>query len=205
MIAVIDYGRGNLFSIGQALHQLNLEFRITDNPELVSKADNLILPGVGAFADAMDGLRNNGMNEAILEVAAKGNRILGVCLGMQLLASRSEEFGDHTGLDLIEGTVSLLPARRSEDDTRIPNMGWRIVDAKNNFNLLDGISEKPYFYFVHSYGFRCASEADIAGTIDFNGECVPAIVGRDNIWGFQFHPEKSGSAGLKLLKFFFRP
>lgn len=203
MIAVIDYGRGNLFSIGQALRTLDLEFVITDDPEVAVRASRILLPGVGAFGDAMDGLRRNAMSEALIVAAAEGKQILGICLGMQLLANRSEEFGVHSGLGLISGNVSLLSPPTCEDGIRIPNMGWRKVEAKNNFGLLDVMDHEPYFYFVHSYAFRCNDDADISGVIAINGESISAIVGHDNVWGFQFHPEKSGLAGLQLLGNFF--
>lgn len=204
MIAVIDYGRGNLFSIGQALLKLNFEFVITEDPDVAVKADRILLPGVGAFGDAMEGLRGNAMNEALITAAAEGKQILGICLGMQLLASQSEEFGVHSGLGLIAGNVGLLSPPRDEQDTRIPNMGWRKVEARNAFGLLESIDQEPYFYFVHSYAFRCSDDADVFGVIAVNGESIPAIVGHDNVWGVQFHPEKSGLAGLRLLDSFFR-
>lgn len=206
MIAVIDYGCGNLFSIGQALQTLNIKYSITDDPSVVAKAEKIILPGVGAFGDAMKRLRLSSMDVAILDAVADAKQILGICLGMQLLATRSDEFGDHEGLDLIRGHVGRLqlPSSGAEGHTRIPNMGWRRVVATNGCDLLNGIKDNPYFYFVHSYAMRCVDNEDIAGVISVNGENVTAIVSRDNVWGFQFHPEKSGPAGLKLLDRFIR-
>lgn len=204
MIAVVDYGRGNLFSMGQALRELGHSFTITDNPDEVARAKTLILPGVGAFGDAMAQLNITGLSQAVTNAAAAGRRVIGICLGMQLLATRSEEFGDHLGLGLIPGNVLRLPdpTKGSEEKVRIPNMGWRRVAGRNGFVLPEGLDQSPYFYFVHSFGFHCAHADDMAGSIVVNGAEVAAIVGRGNVWGFQFHPEKSGQAGLTLLDHF---
>jgi glutamine amidotransferase len=204
MIAVIDYGRGNLFSIGQALQVLGVEYLITDNTDIVAKADKIILPGVGAFGDAMERLKSNDMDRVILDAAKTDKQILGICLGMHLLATQSEEFGNYNGLNLIEGHVSRLQASSEDtnENSRIPNMGWRWVKVLNNHKYFAGIRESPYFYFAHSYAYRCAHSEDIAGVISINGEHVPAIIGRGNVWGFQFHPEKSGPIGLKLFNRF---
>ena len=201
MITVVDYGRGNLFSLGQALGALDLRFRFTDKADELAGREIIILPGVGAFGDAMEQLRRGGLDEAIVKAAAGGARILGICLGMQLLATRSKEFGDHEGLNLIAGEVRRLPdpAPRTPDPCRIPNIGWRRTTLGGGFAAAVDLDDAPYFYFVHSFSFYCADPADLAGTIDVNGTNVAAIVGRGNIWGFQFHPEKSGQAGLTLL------
>lgn len=206
MIAVVDYGRGNLFSIGQALRQLGHSFTVTHNPNEVAQAKTLILPGVGAFGDAMAQLNATDLGRAVIDAAAAGHRIIGICLGMQLLATRSEEFGDHAGLNLIPGDILRLPhpAEGAEEKIRIPNTGWRRVAGRNDFALPGGSDQSPYFYFVHSFGFHCARADDMAGSIIVNRAEVAAIVGRDNVWGFQFHPEKSGHAGLGLLDHFLR-
>lgn len=199
MIGVIDYGRGNLFSLGQALRSLARDFTVTQDAEALGSFETLILPGVGAFGDAMTELRARGLDEALALAAARGQRILGICLGMQLLATRSEEFGDHAGLDLVPGNVRRLPDPAPDDDdaVRIPNIGWRRVTTADGRgpSLADG----NYFYFVHSFGFTCNTEMDLAASITVNGREIAAIVGRDNVWGCQFHPEKSAATGLRLL------
>lgn len=205
MIAVIDYGRGNLFSISNAFRELGFEFVVTDDPSTVAQADQILLPGVGAFGDAISALHQSGMFDALLSAANAGKRVLGICLGMQLLADSSSEFGDNEGLGLIKGDVRLLrpPLPNTQDFTRIPNIGWRKVETCKRHTYLDGLDGEPYFYFVHSYAFYCANEDDISAVIRANGGSVSVIVGRDNVWGFQFHPEKSGSVGLQLLEAFF--
>lgn len=201
MITVVDYGRGNLFSLGQALSKLGHPFVITEDPGRILDAPTIILPGVGAFGDAMAQLNSSGQGDAIREAVARGRRLLGICLGMQILASRSEEFGDHLGLGLIDGDVRRLPSlpHTSPGATRIPNVGWRKVIARDGLPLEGGIGPSPYFYFVHSFGFHASDAKHVLATIAINGENIPAIVGRDNIWGFQFHPEKSGPTGLSFL------
>lgn len=206
MITIVDYGRGNLFSLSQALRAVGCEHSITQDAGDIVKHETIILPGVGAFGDAMTQLRANGMDEALTRAAASGKRILGICLGMQLLTTRSEEFGDHNGLNLIGGEVLRLPGpdRKAMDFDRVPNTGWRRVKLRDRVLSLCHSSGDPYYYFVHSYGVRCTENADVAATITVNNEEISAIVGRGNIWGFQFHPEKSGLAGLALLKYFVR-
>ena len=200
MIAIVDYGRGNLFSLRQALLALGHEHEITSDAGRLEAFDTVILPGVGAFGDAMTKLKSLGMDEALVRAAARGARVLGICLGMQLLAERSEEFGDHEGLNLIAGKVLRLPQLRDNSErTRIPNIGWRRVTAHSNDPILEHITGEPYFYFVHSYGFRCANAENLIGSIAVNGEKIAAIVRHGNVWGCQFHPEKSGPDGLRML------
>jgi len=203
MIAVVDYGRGNLFSIGRALDVIGCEYSITEDPEVIAKSAQVLVPGVGAFGDAMSMMHKHEMVEALSASAKSGHKILGICLGMQLLATKSFEFGEHSGLDLIAGDVVKMPDPLNAEGIRIPNIGWRKVAVENNSDVLDDLDDEPYFYFVHSYGLRCVNAKDLKGTIDVNGERIAAIVGQDNVWGFQFHPEKSGPVGLKLLDNFF--
>ena len=153
MVVVVDYGRGNLFSIGQALRHLDAEFEVTAAPERVAQADRIILPGVGAFSDAMKGLDERGLTVPVKTAAAAGAPILGICVGCQMLLSRSEEFGDHAGLDLIPGTVARLPEPRVNDAAaiRIPNVGWRPLTVSAATPMLGGIVAGDMMYFVHSY------------------------------------------------------
>ncbi len=201
MIVVIDYGRGNLFSIGQALRHLGLEHKISDKPADIAAAGRIVFPGVGAFGDAMQGLRDRGLVEPLLAAAAAGTPILGICLGCQLLLARGEEFGAHQGLGLIPGTVRRLPEPRPGDPTaiRIPNVGWRPLNVRRGARMLGNLAPQQMFYFVHSYAPRPENTAHISATICVNGEDVPVAVQRNNIIGVQFHPEKSGPAGLALL------
>tara|TARA_B100000965_G_scaffold363491_1_gene346308 strand:+ start:129 stop:746 length:618 start_codon:yes stop_codon:yes gene_type:complete len=199
MITVVDYGRGNLFSLARALEALNRPFTITDQADEIGAAETIILPGVGAFGDAMGQLMAGGLDLALKDAADRGARIVGICLGMQLLATKSEEFGDHAGLDLIPGEVRRLPAPTAPCDTRIPNMGWRRVQPQGTAKLIDGGPDPAYFYFVHSFGFHAPDPDHVVGTITVNGATIAAAVNRDNIWGCQFHPEKSGAVGLDLL------
>lgn len=204
MISVVDYGRGNLFSISRALEALGHDFSVSDSPEDIAAASTVIVPGVGAFGVAMNQLEATGQADAIREAAVQGRRVIGICLGMQLLADQSEEFGMHRGLGLIRGEVRHLPEPRinGEEATRIPNIGWRRVQAAEASSLAHTLGASAYFYFVHSYGFYCADARDAAATIDVNGATIAVIVGRGNVWGFQFHPEKSGPNGLALLNRF---
>ena len=204
MVVVVDYGRGNLFSIGQALRHLDAEFEVTAAPERIAQADRIVLPGVGAFSDAMKGLGERGLIAPLKAAAAAGAPMLGICVGCQMLLSRSEEFGDHAGLDLIPGTVTRLPEPRAKDAAaiRIPNVGWRPLTVSAVTPVLGGIGEGDMMYFVHSYAPMARDSGDVAATISVNGRDVPAVVAAGNLVGVQFHPEKSGPPGLGVLRRF---
>lgn len=203
MIVVVDYGRGNLFSTGQALRHLGVEYDVTADPEAVGRARRIVLPGVGAFGDCMEGLRTRGLIEPLKGAAANGVPMLGICVGAQVMLDAGEEFGRHEGLGLVPGTVRRLPEVHGKPDAiRIPNVGWRSLRAHGGF--LGKMPEGAMVYFVHSYAPFVASEADIAATITINGVDVPVAFRRGNIVGFQFHPEKSGPIGLSLLARFVR-
>jgi glutamine amidotransferase len=204
MIAVIDYGRGNLFSIGQALRHLGADFEISSAPEVVAAAERIVFPGVGAFADAMAGLEERDLVDPIKAAARAGTPILGICVGCQLLLSRSEEFGNHAGLDLIPGTVKRLPSSCDGDAAaiRIPNVGWRRLDTRADAPVLGGIGPDDMMYFVHSYAPMASDPSVIAATTTINGEAVPVALEQGALVGVQFHPEKSGPAGLRLLERF---
>lgn len=206
MIVVVDYGRGNLFSLGQALRHLDAEYVVSDKPENLAKAERIVFPGVGAFGDAMHGLRERGLVEPLRAAVNAGTPILGICVGCQLLLSKGEEFGQHPGLDLIAGTVARLPEPRPGDAeaVRIPNVGWRKLDIRQGAAVLGEMTEDDWMYFVHSYAPMVADTADVAATIRVNGAHIPVAIARDNIVGVQFHPEKSGPAGLRLLDRFLK-
>ncbi len=204
MNVVVDYGRGNLFSIGQALAHLDAPYKTSGAPDDIETAERIIFPGVGAFGEAMKGLRDRRLVEPLKAAAARGTPILGICVGCQLLLSRSEEFGDHDGLDLVPGTVSRLPSPRPDDRAaiRIPNVGWRKLSVNPDAPVLRNVGNDDLMYFVHSYAPMAHNQTDVAATIRVNGHDVPVAVESRNLVGVQFHPEKSGPAGLKVLRRF---
>ena len=199
MIAIIDYGVGNLFSLCSSLEKIGVEAVVTADPETISKAKKLILPGVGAFADAAKKLRDFGLDKVIREQAAQGKEILGICLGMQMLFEKSYEFGEHTGLGLLKGSVipmeGSLPA-----ELKIPHIGWNALRFRGESKLFRYIREGDFVYFVHSFYVQADTESVVA-TAEYGRE-VTAMVHKDNVMGCQFHPEKSGQVGLNILRAF---
>lgn len=197
MIAVVDYGAGNLFSVKNALDFLSVQSVLTDDPAVLEAADGIILPGVGAFPDAMNMLQKAELVEPIQTQAAK-KPLLGICLGMQMLFEAGFEFAETRGLGLIAGTVRKI----KDSGLKIPHMGWNDLTVQNPCAMTEGLADGAYVYFVHSF---CAETADenIACHTHY-GERIPALVHKDNIYGAQFHPEKSGDAGLLMLKNFAR-
>lgn len=194
MIAIIDYGVGNLNSIQNALEKLGYESMITHKSEDLYAADGIILPGVGAFNDAIKSLRATGLVEDIVKCVEDGKPLLGICLGMQLLYEKSYEDGDWEGLGILKGNVV-----KFDDSLKVPHMGWNNISFKREDPILKYIKEDDYIYFVHSYYVDTLEDA-IAYTE--YGVKVPAIVGKGSVYGMQFHPEKSGEVGLNLLKAF---
>lgn len=193
MIGIVDYGRGNLRSVEKAIEKVGYEGKIMNDPEQLGSVDGLILPGVGAFADAMEALQLKGWIEPLTQFARSGRPFLGICLGMQILFEIGEEHGEHAGLGLLAGRVVKFPP-----GGKVPHMGWNSINLEQSSCLLDGIPNKSDFYFVHSYFADPSDNQDIIATSDY-GVVFPAVVGRENIWGAQFHPEKSSPWGLKLL------
>lgn len=191
MIAIVDYGAGNLRSIQRALTNAGAESVITADIDKVRSADRIVLPGVGNAAAAMNRLRESGMADTIVERAQEGTPLLGVCLGMQLLFGDQEE-GPTTGLSLLDGSVRALPA-----DRKVPQMGWNRADFQSG-NPMSHL-ESAHYYFVHSYIVHPTSSDVIAAETAY-GVRFPSVVARENVWGFQFHPEKSGEDGLKLVE-----
>lgn len=198
MITIVDYKLNNLRSIENTLRRLGHEARVTSDPEDVRAAAKLILPGVGAFRDAMQNLRDLGLAEPFLDKARSGTPTLGICLGMHLLFTESEEFGNHRGLDLMPGRVVKLPA-----SLRVPHMGWNQLHPKRTNSLIHGVAESSFVYFVHSYYVEPQSPEIVLATTDYEIE-FPAIVHWKNIWATQFHPEKSQHVGERLLDNFAR-
>jgi imidazole glycerol-phosphate synthase subunit HisH len=203
-VTVVDYERGNLFSLRQALQQIDSEVELTDQSSDILAAECIILPGVGAFKDAMTGLTERGLVNPLRDAAAQGTPMLGICVGCQMLMDVSYEFGEHNGLTLIPGVVEKLPPPRADDADmiRIPNVGWHQVEPVSGNATLGGLVDQNWMYFVHSYAPRPRDKAHILATIKMNGQDVPIAVIKDNVVGFQFHPEKSGTAGLALLRRF---
>lgn len=200
---VVDYGRGNLFSLSQALRALGASHEISSDPTRIAAAERVVLPGVGAFGDGMAALTGAGLVAPLREIARRGTPMLGICLGMQLLAGRGLEFGDHPGLGIIPGIVARLLDLPDEDAMRIPNVGWREVSpTSGGADLFAALPPKPMMYFVHSYVMAPTDPACIAATISFNGRDVCVSVRAGNVVGYQFHPEKSGALGLELIRSF---
>ena len=206
IVAIVDYGAGNLRSAEKALAEAangSARVVVTSDPDAVRKADRIVLPGVGAFADCKRGLDAlDGMVEALEEAVLKQSKpFLGICVGMQLMASVGVEFGEHKGLDWVKGKVVVLdPADRS---LRIPQMGWNNLELKRDHPALADTKAGDHAYFVHSYHFLTERPADVIATVEYGGP-VTAIIGRDNLLGVQFHPEKSQHVGLTLLARFLK-
>ncbi|MBP0957937.1 MAG: imidazole glycerol phosphate synthase subunit HisH [Oscillospiraceae bacterium] len=195
MIAIVDYGAGNIFSVKNAMDYLGLSAELTSKAEDIRNADGIILPGVGAFPWAMNMLSQSGLVDVIKEEAVK-KPFLGICLGMQLIFSKGYEFEETSGLGLIDGEVKLM----TPENLSIPHIGWNKLIINKECPLLSGLGDDEYVYFVHSYAAEC-SDNDIAAYCEY-GNKVTALVNRGTVYGAQFHPEKSGKTGLKILRNF---
>ncbi len=199
MVAIIDYGVGNLFSLVSSLKKIGADAEITSDKQKIENADRIILPGVGAFADAIAKLRESGLDDLVISQAKLGKPVMGICLGMQMLFEKSYEFGEHNGLGLISGEV--VPMKGAIPDTlKIPHIGWNALKFKQDNELFKYINNGDCVYFVHSfYAENCNSS--LIATAEYGRE-LTAAVASGNIYGCQFHPEKSGEVGLKILKAF---
>ena len=202
MIAIIDYNMGNLASVKNAFAKLGKETVIESDPAKFQKYDKLVLPGVGAFGDAMQHLKERNMTEAIKEFANSGKPMLGICLGMQLLFESSQEFGNHAGLGLIKGSVVKFESERFEEPLKVPHMGWNRMFTKEH-PLFEGLDDEHYLYFVHTYHVTCNDEKDIIGETLYGYKFTSAVA-HGNIMGIQPHPEKSHKNGLKILENFIK-
>lgn len=203
MIAVIDYDSGNLRSMAKALEAVGAKVKITDNPKFLARAKAIVLPGVGAFYHGMKVLKNKGLLSPLIGAIKEGKPFLGVCLGLQLLFSESEEHGRHYGLGVIEGRVKRFPPT-----VKIPHLGWNQVKIKTTpsgekIKIFNRLPDQSYFYFVHSYYVEPEDKDIIKATTFYHAEFT-SVIARDNIWGIQFHPEKSSRGGLKILENFCR-
>lgn len=198
MIAIIDYDAGNIKSVEKALLLLGQDVVITGDREEILKADKVVLPGVGAFGDAMDNLRRTGLDQVIREVTDRGTPFLGICLGLQLLFERSDEAPGVDGLGILEGEILRIPDKYG---LKIPHMGWNSLHLENNGRLFRGIEEGSYVYFVHSYYLKAADERIVKASTEYSTH-IHASVEKGNVFACQFHPEKSSDVGIQILRNF---
>ena len=196
MIAIVDYGMGNLRSVQRAFEYVGAEVTVTAHGETIESASAVVLPGVGAFGKAMSNLEQAGLSDVIRQVITQGRPFLGICLGLQLLFDESDEMGQHRGLSVFGGQV-----RRFEIGLKVPQIGWNQIHIQRASPLLDGVADGSYAYFVHSYYVAPADPEIVLTTTDYEIDYA-SIVGQDNVFGIQFHPEKSQAVGLRILRNF---
>jgi glutamine amidotransferase len=207
-VSIIDYGVGNLLSVARAFHYFGAKVNLVKTPEEILKAERIVLPGVGAFQDGMKGLKEYNFIDPIRDYAKSGNPFLGICLGMQMMLTKSSEFGEHFGLDLIDGEVESIPSKGINGiPHKIPHIGWNELEATEQGGLwsdsiLRSISPKSSVYFVHSYRAVPSNPKTRLADTYYNGQFISAVIKSDNIYGCQFHPEKSGETGLKIVEQF---
>ena len=197
MIAIIDYGMGNLRIVQKAFEYLGNKAVITQQPSEIQKADKVVLPGVGAFRDAMQTIKQKGIDKVLYDVVEQKKPLLGICLGMQMFFEKSYEYGEHKGLGILQGEIVKLP-----ENVKIPHMGWNSLNIKKKSPLFEGLSQEPYVYFVHSYHLN--TEADIVSATTYYGKEIQVAAQKENVFALQFHPEKSGDVGLNILQNFGR-
>lgn len=198
MIAMIDYDAGNIKSVEKALQKLGAEVQITKDAQTILNADKVILPGVGAFGDAMANLKKYGLDQVIHQVVKKGTPFLGICLGLQLLFERSDETPGVEGLGILKGEILRIP---DKEDLKIPHMGWNSLHLQHEGRLFKGLAEQSYVYFVHSYYLKAEEEEIVKATTEYSVN-IHASVEKENVFACQFHPEKSSDVGLAILKNF---
>jgi glutamine amidotransferase len=206
-VTVVDYGIGNLLSVTRAFAALGADVNLTNDHAAIAAADRLVLPGVGAFGDGIHGLRQRNLIEPLTGFAAKGRPFLGICLGMQLMLDTGEEFGEHTGLGLVAGRVIKIPSTGTNGQPhKIPHIGWNTLrpGGRNSWDgtILQGLPEQSSCYFVHSFMARTDVAGESLAECDYNGREITAVLAKDHIYGCQFHPEKSGRIGLRILQNF---
>jgi imidazole glycerol-phosphate synthase subunit HisH len=197
-VAIVDYGMGNIRSVINALREIGADGELINDVGAIAQRKKLILPGVGAFGEAMRNLRKSGLDRALEEARSAGATILGICLGMQLMFSDSEEDGRHEGLNWVSGSVKRFP---DSAGLRVPHMGWNELRFERENELTAGVGDKPDVYFLHSFHCVCANHSDVLATSDY-GLPFTAMIARDKLYGIQFHPEKSQQAGLAMLRNF---
>lgn len=207
-VAIVDYGIGNLLSVRRAFEHCGARVEVTDDPDVLLGAARMVVPGVGAFADGMRGLRERGLDRVIVEAAGKGVPVLGICLGMQVFATVSEEFGEHAGLDLIPGRVVPIPPTTLDGHRhKIPHTGWTALEEPGggsdwNETILEDVEPGECVYLVHSFAVEPENPRHRLAECEYNGRRIAAAIRRDNVTGTQFHPEKSGPIGLKIIRRF---
>ena len=204
IITIIDYNCGNIFSLIKILEKLNIKYNVSNDPKIISKSDKLILPGVGSFSVGIDNLKKKNIDESIKKFVEKGNWILGICLGMQLLVSNSEEFGYNDGLDLIKGEVKKLKSTNKKR-YKIPHVGWNSINFKQNTysdNFLKNVKNYSNFYFTHSFAVKTKLKDNTLAETIYSENSFSSIISKENILGVQFHPEKSGIVGEKMIRNF---
>ncbi len=197
MIAIIDYGMGNLRSVEKGFLKVGVDAKVTNRPEVIDKADGVVLPGVGAFRECMRELTNLKLIDAVVDTIKKNKPYLGICLGLQVLFSEAEEFGKCRGLDVFRGRVVRFP----ENKLKVPHMGWNEIKIQKNNPLLNGIQDKAYFYFVHSFYVVPEDDSIVSTTTEYGLDFV-SMIWKDNVFAVQFHPEKSQTMGLSILENF---
>ncbi len=200
MVAIVDYNMGNLGSVLNAFDKVGVKAKLVSKPEKLKEFGRVVLPGVGAFPDAMEHLKSSGMDKAIVEFASSGKPLMGTCLGMQLLLDESEEFGINRGLGLIPGRVQAFDKSRFDHTLKVPHMGWNELFIQSQNPLFEGLPDAFYLYFVHSFHVVTESRYVIGNT--YYGYTFASAIAKDNIYGFQPHPEKSHNNGLKIIKNF---
>ena len=199
MICIIDYGVGNLFSLTSSLKFIGADSVVSSDPEVIKRADKIILPGVGAFEDARRKLSASGLDKLVIEEARRGKKLLGICLGMQMLFEKSYEYGEYEGLSLLSG--SIVPMKDTlSGDVKIPHMGWNSLHIVKEHPIFKYVKENDFVYFVHSF-YATGCDDSLLATTEYSKE-ITAAVAKDNICGAQFHPEKSGEVGLAILRAF---
>ncbi len=199
MVAIVDYGVGNLFSLHSSFKAVGADTVVTSDKSVIEASDRIVLPGVGAFGDAAEKLRLSGLNNVVIEQAKSGKPLLGICLGMQLLLEKSYEYGEHEGLGLIPGEIRPISESIGKG-LKIPQIGWNYLKFKKQSKLFKYLKEGDFVYFVHSY-HACGSGECVSAVTEYGGT-LTASVEKDNVYGCQFHPEKSGEKGLSILKAF---
>lgn len=199
-ISIIDYGVGNLHSLYKAVSLFSKNVSITKDVKDILSSDAIILPGDGAFEAGMDGLMIGKLLKPVKDFIASGKPVLGICLGAQILLSKSFEFGEFEGLNIISGNV--IKFSKLKNGTKIPHIGWNTLSLKNKVSIFKGLDKKPYVYFVHSYVMEPKEKKTILATSEYGGKTFPAVIGLGNVYGCQFHPEKSAEAGLKIIENF---
>lgn len=206
MVAVVDYGAGNLRNVCKALEHVGADVRLTSDPRELTQAGKIVLPGVGAFADCLQGLQSRGLFEPLRDLALAGKPLLGICVGMQLLLSVGEEMGEWPGLNLISGRVvrfQFADSPAGPQRLKVPHIGWNQIAPRQSHPLIAGVKAGSYAYFVHSFHPLVLDPAHIVAVTDYGYE-FPSVIARDNVWGIQFHPEKSQDTGLTMLRNFIR-